>query len=162
MAYRRITLRFNSNERMRKQPRERKVKTARQPASALSLSFRQIVSKVWNKIFEDEVFGRAAQLAYYWLFSLFPLFIFLTTLLAFLPISKELDQWIGALANVLPSEAFTLVRNTFYQITQQPRHGLLSFSILLTIWASSSGMVAIISSLNTAFDVQSSRSWWKE
>src|SRR5262245_10483281 len=52
--------------------------------------------KIWNKIFEDDVLGRAAQLAYYWLFSIFPLLIFLTTLLAFLPLRRNLDQWIGA------------------------------------------------------------------
>lgn len=101
-------------------------------------------------------------MAYYWFFSLFPLFIFLTALLAFLPLSNELDQWILALAKVLPREAHTLVLTTFHQITNEPRHGLLSFSILVTIWASSSGMEAIISSLNTAYDVQTSRPWWKQ
>jgi membrane protein len=124
---------------------------------------RDVLIKVWNKLFEDEVFGRSAQLAYYWLFSLFPLLIFLTTLLAFMPMSsRTLEEWIGALANVLPPEAFSIVRGTFLQITSQQRHGLLSFSILATIWGMSSGMESIIGALNRAFNVTASRPWWKD
>jgi membrane protein len=124
---------------------------------------RDVLIKVWNKLFEDEVFGRSAQLAYYWLFSLFPLLIFLTTLLAFMPMSsRTLEEWIGALANVLPPEAFSIVRGTFLQITSQQRHGLLSFSILATIWGMSSGMESIMGALNRAFNVTASRPWWKD
>jgi membrane protein len=120
-----------------------------------------VIGRVWNKLFEDEVFGRAAQLAYYWFFSLFPLLIFLTTLLAFLPWSRSVDQWIGALDKVLPPEAFSIVRGTFDEIVRQPRHGLLSFSILATIWAMSSGMEAIMGALDRAFNVTTPRPWWR-
>lgn len=114
------------------------------------------------KLFEDDVFGRAAQLAYYWFFSIFPLLIFLTTLLAFLPMRRNLDQWIGAFSAVLPPEAYTLLNNTFQQIASQQRGGLLSFSVLLMLWASSSGMEAIITALNRAYDTARARAWWKE
>ncbi len=120
------------------------------------------ISLIWQKIFEDEIFARAAQLAYYWFFSLFPLFLFLTTLLAYLPISKELDQWVSALNDVLPPDAYSLIRSTFDEITSQQRHGLLSFSVIALIWGASSGMGAIISSLNIAFDAPTNRPWWRE
>ena len=123
------------------------------------LSWRKAISAIWNKITEDEVFGRAAQLAYYWVFSLFPLLIFLTTLLAFLPMRQELDEWIGMLSKVLPREAYTLLNNTFQEIAGQQRGGLLSFSILVTLWSSSSGMEAIISALNRAYDSAPAREW---
>ncbi|MCG3159685.1 MAG: hypothetical protein JMDDDDMK_00700 [Acidobacteria bacterium] len=123
---------------------------------------RQATITIWNKLFEDEVFGRSAQLAYYWLFSIFPMLIFLTTLLAFLPMRRNLDQWIGMLGAFLPSEAYTLLNNTFQQIARRQRGGLLSFSILVTIWSASSGMEAIITSLNRAYDAPLTRAWWKE
>ncbi|MFN0087011.1 MAG: YihY/virulence factor BrkB family protein [Blastocatellia bacterium] len=122
----------------------------------------RIAARVWDKIFVDDVFGRAAQLAYYWLFSLFPLIIFLTALLAFLPIKEDIELWLGAVNNIMPAEASAIIRITFKQITDRQRSGLLSFSILVTIWASSSGMEAIIIALNKAFDVRVSRPWWKE
>ena len=114
---------------------------------------------IWNKILDEEVFGRAAQLAYYWLFSIFPLLIFLTTLLGFLPIKRNLDQWIGMLGKFLPREAYTLLNSTFQQIASEQRGGLLSFSILVTLWASSAGMEAIISALNKAYGSAPARHW---
>jgi membrane protein len=125
------------------------------------LTRRRTALKIWKKLAEDDIFGRAAQLAYYWLFSIFPLLIFLTTLLAFLPMRRDLDQWIGAFSAVLPPEAYALLNNTFQQIARQQRGGLLSFSILLMLWSSSSGMEAIINALNRAYDTKPARAWWK-
>jgi membrane protein len=118
--------------------------------------------RLWNKVFEDEVFGRAAQLAYYWIFSLFPLLIFLTAMLAYLPIRHKTNSWLSILSNVLPADAYQLVDQTIQQIISNRRGGLLSFSILIAIWASSSGMEAIIGSLNKAYGATEVRAWWRE
>jgi membrane protein len=125
-------------------------------------SWRYVAVAVYNRIFEDEVFGRAAQLSYYWLFSLFPLLIFLTALLAYVPLPHFFEDLFAYLQKVLPPDAFSMVDTTFTQIRTQPRSGLLSFGILLSIWVASSGMEAIISALNTAYDVPDRRAWWRE
>lgn len=118
--------------------------------------------RLFDRILADEVFGRAAQLAYYWLFSLFPLLIFLTALLAYLPVHQKTDQWLIIVRRLLPLDAYTLVEQTVQQILSQRRGGLLSFSILVAIWAASSGMEAIITSLNKAYGATESRAWWRE
>lgn len=125
---------------------------------------RSFLRQLWDKTLDDDVFGRAAQLAYYWLFSLFPLLIFLTALLAYLPapIPHKLDYWLSALDNVLPADAYRLIDTTFRQVTAKPRGGLLSFSILIAVWASSAGMEAIIGSINRAYRTTTLRSWWRE
>jgi len=125
-------------------------------------SWREIANKTWDKLSEYEIFGRSAQFAYYWFFSLFPLLILLTSLLAYLPIKGNIDRWLNALSKVLPPDAFNIVRSTFYEIINQRRHGLLSFSILAVIWASSSGMGVLIGSLNKTFDTAKERPWWRE
>ncbi|MBO0719390.1 MAG: YihY/virulence factor BrkB family protein [Blastocatellia bacterium] len=126
-------------------------------------SWRVIARQTWDKLFDDEIFGRCAQFAYYWFFSLFPLLILLTALLAYLPLlQSNLDRWLDALSEILPPDAYSLVRSTFHGIIRQRRHGLLSFSILAVIWASSSGMGVLISSLNKSFDSAKSRPWWRE
>jgi membrane protein len=125
-------------------------------------SWREIATKTWDRLFDYEIFGRCAQFAYYWFFSLFPLLILLTALLAYLPIKGNIDRWLNALSQVIPPAAFTLVSSTFYEIIKQRRHGLLSFSILAVIWASSSGMGVLIGSLNKIFDSAKERPWWRE
>ena len=45
------------------------------------LSLKDFSRRVWSEIQEDDVFGRAAQLAYYFLLALFPLLFFLTSII---------------------------------------------------------------------------------
>ncbi|MFN0111444.1 MAG: YihY/virulence factor BrkB family protein [Blastocatellia bacterium] len=131
------------------------------PSSRRPVS-QSFLRQLWDKTFEDDVFGRAAQLAYYWFFSLFPLLIFLTTLLAYLPIPRKLDYWLVAFNNVLPPDAYKLIDKTFREIISRQRGSLLSFSIVIAIWASSAGMEAIIGSINRAYRTTTPRPWWRE
>lgn len=39
--------------------------------------------------------------------------------------------------------------------------GLLALGMLGTLWSTSSGVTAIIDTLNQAYDIQESRPWWK-
>jgi membrane protein len=133
------------------------------PLMVLALQhWREVTLEIYNRIFEDDIFGRAAQLAYYWLFSIFPLLIFLTALLAYLPMPRFFESLFEYLQRILPPDAFSLVNTTFQQITSQPRGGLLSFGILVSIWASANGMESIITLLNLAYDVEKRRAWWRE
>ncbi len=150
----------------KKQSRERPaIPVSLLPARRRGLTVRRvrkIIIRVWDKLMDDEMFGRAASLAYYWFFSLFPLMIFVTALLSFSPTSRNLERWINVAGNVLPPQAFTVVRHTFEEIVNSQRPGLLSLSILVLIWASSTGMGAAITALNKAFDAPLTRAWWKE
>ncbi|NOT61800.1 MAG: YihY/virulence factor BrkB family protein [Acidobacteria bacterium] len=121
-----------------------------------------IAREVYQRLFEDDVFGRAAQLAYYWLFSVFPMLIFLTALLAYIQKPALFDNLFEYLNTVLPRDAYSLLRTTFNQIVRRPRSGLLSFGIALTIWAASAGMESLINSLNVAYDVPRGRGWAKD
>lgn len=133
------------------------------PLMVLALRhWREVTLEIYNRIFEDDIFGRAAQLSYYWLFSIFPLLIFLTALLAYLPMPGFFESLFEYLQRILPPDAFSLVNTTFQQITSQPRGGLLSFGILVSIWASANGMESIITLLNLAYDVEKRRAWWRE
>ena len=62
---------------------------------------KELGRRVFHEIQGDDCFGRAAQLAYYFLFALFPFFLFLTTLLGYLPIPNLLDRIMEMLAPLL-------------------------------------------------------------
>lgn len=131
------------------------------PDTSASL-FVATVRHVWDAIYRDELLGQAAQLAYYATFSLFPTILFLAALLGFLPIPNLLEKIIMYFNRVLPASAMDLVRHTLTEILRRPRGGLLSFSILATVWAASSGMQALISAINVAYDIPEMRPWWKD
>jgi membrane protein len=135
-------------------------------ASSLSLgglSWKELGRRVWAEIQDDDVFGRAAQLSYYFLLALFPLLLFLTSLVGLFAgedseIRTSLFRYLAA---VLPGEASDLIAKTVNDVTQGSGGGKLSFGILATLWAASNGMGAISESLNAAYDVKETRPWWR-
>ena len=125
------------------------------------LSVRELGRRVVHEIQQDDCFGRAAQLAYYFLFALFPFFLVLTTLLGYLPIPNLLDRLMETLAEMLPGEALQLVQDNVRELVLNQRGGLLSLGILAALWTSSSAVTAIIDGLNRAYDVEEGRPFWK-
>lgn len=136
-------------------------RAAESPWKLGGLGVRQLAARVWTEAWEDEILDRAAALSFYLLFALFPTLLFLTALLALLPIPDLMDQLTGYVARVLPGEAASVTRTTVGEIAGGARGGLLSAGVLLALWAGSSGMTAVITTLNIAFDVEEPRPWWK-
>jgi membrane protein len=121
------------------------------------------LKRVGRRIQEDNVFGSAAQLSYYFLLALFPLLLFLVSLLGyFAQAGSDLrNELLNYLAAVMPQAAVTLVHTTLDEISQSAGSGKLSFGLLAALWAASNGMGAISDTLNTAYNVRETRSWWK-
>jgi membrane protein len=128
------------------------------------LSWKDLGRRVWSEMEEDEVFGRAAQLSYYFLLALFPLLIFLTSFIGFVVGSGTgmRHSMFNYLGKVMPASAFVLVDTTISEITNASGGGKISFGIVAALWAASSGMGAITQALNVAYDVSETRPWWKQ
>lgn len=127
------------------------------------ITWKELGRRVWREADEDDVFGRAAQLAYYFLLALFPLLIFLTTLFGYFA-GEASDLRVNLLryfATVLPSSAADLVGTTLNGVIDGAGGGKLSFGILATLWAASNGMGAITEALNVAYGVKETRSFVK-
>jgi membrane protein len=128
------------------------------------LSWKQLGKRVWREIQKDEVFGRAAQLAYYFLLALFPLLLFLTSVIGVVMGSDSglRDSLFDYLNRMLPSSASQLVNTTITEVSNASSGGKITFGILAALWAASNGMGAITEALNVAYDVKESRPWWKQ
>ena len=127
------------------------------------LSWKEFFQRLWVQLNEDDVWGRAAQLSYYFLLALFPLLLFLVTLLGyFTDASEELrNSLLSYLGRVMPPSALDLVNTTLDEVGNRKGGGKLSFGLLVTLWAASNGMGAISQTLNIAYEVEESRPWWK-
>src|ERR671915_65407 len=125
------------------------------------LSVKDLARRVVHEVQEDDCFGRAAQLAYYFLFALFPFFLVLITLLGYLPVPNLMDRLMEMLAQMLPGEALQLVQDNLHELVTSQQGGLLSFGILAALWTSSSAVTAIMDALNRAYDVEEGRPVWK-
>ena len=129
-----------------------------------NLGWRELARRVWKEVQEDEVFGRAAELSYYFLLALFPFLIFLTSVIGLVLGSENSTRQIlfDYLARVMPPSAFQLISQTMIEVSSASSGGKISFGLLAALWAASNGMTAITTSLNSAYDVEETRPWWKQ
>lgn len=120
------------------------------------LSVGKLGKEMFHRFMDDEVVGISAQLAYFFLLSLFPFMIFLFTLLGYLPISQE--DVLSMVSKYAPGEeTMTLIESTIESVMSEHRGGLLSLGIIGTIWSASNALNAIVRALNRAYDVKESR-----
>jgi membrane protein len=108
-----------------------------------------------DRVKDMDVTGLGAQLAFFFLLSIFPLLLFLITLLPYLNLSK--DQVYDFLVEIMPGEIYLLIEETLNEILTTQNTGLLSFGIIATIWSASLGMDALIKSLNFSYGVEENR-----
>src|SRR6266852_2771664 len=102
-----------------------------------------------------------AALSYYFVLSFFPALIFLSAMVAYLPVPNLFDQALSMLARFLPAESMGLVRKVLADVITPNRGAFLSVGILGTLWAASGGFSAAIEALNVAYDVEDDRPFWK-
>jgi membrane protein len=127
------------------------------------ISTREIVTRTWAEIRADDVFGRAAQLAYYFFLALFPFLICVVASLSVFGIADRGRALLFSIfARVLAPPAFQLVRGTFDEIIRYGGPLRMSFGIIASLWSASMGMLAVMDTLNAAYNVKETRSLMKQ
>lgn len=110
---------------------------------------------------EDNVFNGAAALGFYLMLAIFPALIFLLSLLPYLPIEGLESALMDLLHESMPGEAAGLLEGTVQSLVSERQGGLLSFGLLGTLWAASTGMYAVMRELNQTYRVEEGRSFVK-
>ncbi|MFJ7936618.1 YihY/virulence factor BrkB family protein [Sporosarcina sp. NPDC096371] len=109
------------------------------------------------RIRKVDITGLASQLAFFFLLSLFPLLIFLITLLPFLSIDEA--QVFLFIRSYAPESVALLIENTLAEVLTNRNGGLLSIGALATIWSASKGVNALTKALNLAYYTAETRSF---
>lgn len=125
-----------------------------------TVTLREFVRRVANDVVADNVTSLAAQMSYYFVLSLFPFLLTLAALMGMLAVSGVWDKLLTWIVAYLPSEAQSMVVETILGLTRG-RIGFFSIGLIGTLWAASSGVMNLIESLNAAYGVRETRSFWK-
>ena len=127
----------------------------------IPLSWRELLKRTLKDTSEDDAFGLAAQLAYYFFLALFPALLFVLALASFFPLTNFIDEIVVALRPIAPAEIISFLDEQLRRVSNADSGGILTIGILGAIWSSSAAVVAIIGSLNRAYDIEEGRPWWK-
>src|SRR5437588_10681240 len=130
-------------------------------AFRIPIGWKDLLKRTASEVMADNCLGLAAQLAYYFFLALFPALLFVVALVSFLPIAGLMDAITGTLARIAPGEVIRIIQDQLINIAHEKNAGLLTLGMLGTIWSTSSGVTAIMDTLNQAYDVVETRPWWR-
>lgn len=123
-----------------------------------------LLKKTVREIGDDQVTSLAASAAYNFFFSLFPLLLFLAPLLSLVADKTKMIAFLmSQLTSVMPPEQLNAIRPVLENIVfAKNAPTLLSIGLLLAGWSGSNVFGSMIGALNTAYDVQETRSWIRQ
>jgi membrane protein len=125
------------------------------------LTPRQLGRRLLRRIYEDDLLGRASELAFDFLLAIFPLMLFMLTLFGlFASHSAHLqDSLLAHLAHFTPPSAFRLLNRITYELAAHASGGKLVLGIVVGLWFSTTGVASMIAGLNLAYRARETRSW---
>ena len=135
--------------------------------SLRGLSWRELAKRTCRRSWEDEVFGQAARLAFYYLLSMFPVLLLLLILFDKLASSGSTESnlqntLLGAFQQILPREASALIAKTVGELNGGAVIGAGAvYAGLASAWGALNGTWAMMTGLNKAYEVKEKRPWWK-
>ncbi|MBQ6856267.1 MAG: YihY/virulence factor BrkB family protein [Lachnospiraceae bacterium] len=104
---------------------------------------------LFKNIFEHEILKSAAALAYYLLFALFPLLIFVSNLLGVLDLNVTgITQ---GLERFLPQDVTVILGTYLDYVSETSSHALLWFSLVFTIWFPMRAVKGLMDDVRTAY-----------
>ena len=130
------------------------------------VSIYKILTNLFDNLNNDDILHKASSVAFSFTLAVFPAIIFLFTLVPYIPIPEMLlvegQDFQDNLRDLIGEVAmFGQVSQTIEDILKNPRGDLLSFSVLLTLFLSTNGMMELAQTFNKIYKTIENRSYWK-
>jgi membrane protein len=129
------------------------------------VSIYKILENLLVNVSSDDILQKASSVSFSFTLAVFPALIFLFTLLPYIPIAdlpyvegkdfrESLQELTGDLAMLKQ------VNRTIEDLVSNPRGDLLSFSVLLSLFLSTNGMMELSQTFNKIYKTIEKRSYW--
>jgi membrane protein len=121
----------------------------------------EIVRRTARSAIADRVFGRAAELGFYFLFAIFPALLSAGAILGMAARSAHqiYTRLLAYMALLVPPSAMDQVLRIFNQTAAASSSSKITFGLLVSIWSASVGISAIQDTLNDVYKIEDSRSY---
>jgi membrane protein len=120
-----------------------------------------LIRRIYENAMEDDLMGEAAKMAYFFFLSLFPLVVILLTLTQQIGGAEVFSRLSDAVRPTVPDYAWTFVDDLIREVSSRGEPELLSASLVVALWAASSGVASLTRGLNAMYNVKDPRSWVK-
>lgn len=132
-------------------------------ASVTEIDWKRFFVRLYERSFDADIFSRAAQVAFYFSFALFPLLYFLVSLFGIILESSDglRNELFSSLHQIMPLSVFELVRKTIDEIVVNSSTGKATIGLIAALWSASAGVDAIRTSLNAIYGIKETRFWFR-
>lgn len=137
---------------------------ARKPSEIPARGWLDIAVRVKNEVAKDNVSLIAAGLALYALLAIFPALGAAVSIYGLFASPQDIAHHMNAFSGVLPTEATQILQKQLQTLTQQ--EGALNVALIagvaIALWSARKGMVALMTTMNVAYDEQERRGFFKQ
>ncbi len=113
---------------------------------------------------KDDITERAGSMAFSFTIALFPLLLFLLNLIPYL---QDFFPYVTTenillfIEEILPGGLYVQVEHTISDIISKPRQSLLSLGFFFALYASTQGVISMMSSFNSVYQTNENRGFFK-
>jgi membrane protein len=121
----------------------------------------RIRARLLRSVQDDDVSGLSAEIAYRFLFAVFPFGLFVAALGSFVAVSMHVDNpaesIVRGLGDNLPPSIAQAIRPELEHLLRSARPDLVSLGAIAALWAATGGTNALVKGMHRAYDVQEIR-----
>ena len=117
-----------------------------------------MVKAFLRKLRTDKVSAFAAQTAFFVILSFLPFFIFLLTLVRFLPVGTE--KMTETLQAVFPEMLHEFIGVLLDEVLQKTSGAFVSASVIAALWSASRGFLVIVQGMNAVYGNKETRNYF--
>lgn len=132
------------------------------PPGFEKLSLYEVFAFFFRGIFKGGIQTRASAMSFSFFLAVFPLIIFLFTVIPYIPIDNFQETLFDVIREILPKTMFDSLQHAIKEIMTRPNGGLLSFGFIAALYFSTNGLVAMMNGFNNSIHVKENRPEWKQ
>lgn len=121
------------------------------------VSIYRILLNLFRNINNDDILHKASSVAFSFTLAVFPAIIFLFSLLPYIPIPDIKENIIELISEVAMLDQ---ISQTIHDVLNKPRGDLLSFSVFLSLFLSTNGMMELATTFNKIYKTIEKRGYW--
>ncbi len=125
------------------------------------VGLRRALIAAYRDLLRHHTLQVAAALSYYLVLSVFPALIFLSAMMASIPLAGLFPRVLDLMSRLLPSDTMRMIQAVLRDLLAANEKSWFSFGMVGTIWVASGAFSAIIEALDIAYDANDSRPFWK-
>jgi len=130
--------------------------------SLRGLSWRQLLLRTCRSCWEDDVFGQAGRLAFYYFLGTFPAILLLLLLQDMFGGSGLRDTLLDCFRRIFPPDASALITKAAGELDAKAAIGAGALgAAFASAWTTLNGTWAMMVGLNKAYQVKEDRQWWR-